>query len=215
MWGTLFQLYEVCKKNRFIPTHVGNTPRRWSRSGLPSVHPHACGEHHTGFQPGRQTVGSSPRMWGTLLLDLADLGRERFIPTHVGNTWWTARRRSSGPVHPHACGEHLYAPAAEVWQTGSSPRMWGTQHRGPVCFFLNRFIPTHVGNTSSSPTLPPAGSVHPHACGEHHLVGVRFTREHGSSPRMWGTLLVAWLEAEIARFIPTHVGNTARLRRRP
>ena len=52
-------------------------------------------------------------------------------------------------------------------------------------------------------------SVHPHACGE--LVPIRSARAHasGSSPRMWGTPSPAVRRFRSARFIPTHVGNSA------
>ena len=51
-----------------------------------------------------------------------------------------------------------------------------------------RFIPTHVGNTSSPERGPRRPAVHPHACGEH---GGNLVNGHASG-----------------RFIPTHVGNT-------
>jgi hypothetical protein len=52
-------------------------------------------------------------------------------------------------------------------------------------------------------------AVHPHACGEHcvNLAGTSYP--HGSSPRMWGTLLNYTVVSGDWRFIPTHVGNTA------
>ena len=37
----------------------------------------------------------------------------------------------------------------------------------------------------------------------------------GSSPHAWGILLQAWADYLDQRFIPTCVGNTVRLRRRP
>ncbi len=53
-------------------------------------------------------------------------------------------------------------------------------------------------------------SVHPHARGEHVDYSSIGNAEPGSSPRPWGTLQAAHGEAEIERFIPTPVGNTAR-----
>ena len=114
-------------------------------------------------------------------------GSVRFIPTHVGNTHSTRWKRHGLPVLPHACGEH-HIPAAIIHSdSGSSPRMWGTQHRRYQFGVLARFIPTHVGNTT--PEVKPRGhrTVHPHACGEHpfHLPTVHCF--FGTSPRMWGT----------------------------
>ncbi len=85
MWGTCRCRSRLLRGPRFIPTHVGNMscPQK-SRMGS-SVHPHACGEHFASTQPFFRTVGSSPRMWGTLT-DLTQSGCiGRFIPTHVGN----------------------------------------------------------------------------------------------------------------------------------
>ncbi len=50
-------------------------------------------------------------------------------------------------------------------------------------------------------------SVHPHGCGERdRFVRVKYC-SGGSSPRVWGTLSVWMISAELRRFIPTGVGN--------
>ena len=36
-------------------------------------------------QQERREIGSSPRTWGTRALQTLQVGRSRFIPTHVGN----------------------------------------------------------------------------------------------------------------------------------
>ena len=113
------------------------------------VHPHACGEHMcTGSFPSTQD-GSSPRMWGTLLRDLRRLRPVRFIPTHVGNTPTLTGPGPTRPVHPHACGEHGPLRVVVLPEVGSSPRMWGTRHCLPSYRAIQRFIPTHVGNTGN------------------------------------------------------------------
>ncbi|CAB1083933.1 hypothetical protein D1AOALGA4SA_11467 [Olavius algarvensis Delta 1 endosymbiont] len=52
-------------------------------------------------------------------------------------------------------------------------------------------------------------AVHPHACGEHNRCSLGIVAWGGSSPRLWGTLVLAGLAFFTARFIPTPVGNTA------
>ena len=86
--------------------------------------------------------------------------------------------------------------------------MWGT--RGHACIGCGtyRFIPTHVGNTGTSPPRPRRSSVHPHACGEHYWTRHGRLDRPGSSPRMWGTRGVSDGTIDAIRFIPTHVGNT-------
>ncbi len=55
------------RSRRFIPTHVGNAGLPKTPNGRTTVHPHACGERD-GCSAGRATnIGSSPRMWGTLI----------------------------------------------------------------------------------------------------------------------------------------------------
>ena len=93
------------------------------------------------------SVGSSPRMWGT--------------HNHTGF-------ESVGePVHPHACGEHVFCGMPRRKLFGSSPRMWGTHLRLVDRHLIGRFIPTHVGNTVDKHVSEIITAVHPHACGEH------------------------------------------------
>ena len=172
---------------RFIPTHVGNTAVNGRMEVISAVHPHACGEHRFNPDSGENVDGSSPRMWGTLQdAETGDIVT-RFIPTHVGNTRDRLTVVVITAVHPHACGEHQSVFVLYSVISGSSPRMWGT----PIvmCLFrrLNRFIPTHVGNTKKHPNALHVQAVHPHACGEHVLTYQTFRRWGGSSPRMWGT----------------------------
>src|SRR5690606_21377319 len=96
---------------------------------------------------------------------------------------------------------------------GSSPRMWGTQLLLLVCVQGERFIPTHVGNTARKALHSLAIPVHPHACGEHGKRVGEDCAAIGSSPRMWGTLTIWASPMPSLRFIPTHVGNTAPVRR--
>jgi len=65
MWGTHIPASIARDSERFIPTHVGNTPEAAHRQRIYPVHPHACGEHIIFPKPPVGMVGSSPRMWGT------------------------------------------------------------------------------------------------------------------------------------------------------
>ncbi len=86
MWGTHPHIFPIVEWERFIPTHVGNTPGWRGVSCSSSVHPHACGEHPRITMSTGPRIGSSPRMWGTLDPRNAQPPHDRFIPTHVGNT---------------------------------------------------------------------------------------------------------------------------------
>ncbi len=154
-------------------------------------------------------AGSSPRTWGTLVVDKALPLLPRFIPTHVGNTDVWRATPQAGPVHPHARGEHAAPNSFSSALTGSSPRTWGTLPRVAGSHRRARFIPTHVGNTSRYKRISLGASVHPHARGEHGPQPPVLHSESGSSPRTWGTRDTGALGHVAARFIPTHVGNTA------
>ncbi len=208
MWGTHPASGKRLHSARFIPTHVGNTFTPLPR-GLPRpVQPHACGEHSARAPGGSISGGSSPRMWGTRGGRMTTFTLSRFIPTHVGNTTRDDGSFICGAVHPHACGEHMRGNGRFRIPCGSSPRMWGTHRFVDRICRINRFIPTHVGNTGPITVSYKPVPVHPHACGEHSPKGQMILNSNGSSPRMWGTLKGGeWLFHQ-NRFIPTHVGNT-------
>ena len=92
--------------------------------------------------------------------------------------------------------------------SGSSPRAWGTLARSFQWRGTSRFIPTGVGNTSTSRRSSTSSAVHPHGRGEHAFSVVISLPIIGSSPRAWGTQPAGTETAKARRFIPTGVGNT-------
>ena len=147
----------------------------------------------------------------------------------MGKTCTVNYCNSMKSVHPHACGENSPTSTFRASRRGSSPRMWGKQLVVAGHDARGRFIPTHVGKTDTGTDRKGIRSVHPHACGEnfgniHILIdNTRFIPTHvgktntskkgnkyvnGSSPRMWGKLVLCRRYSERSRFIPTHVGKT-------
>ena len=208
LWGTHLIQGHRTMVERFIPTPVGNTPRFFGPRLPAPVHPHACGEHAMVEDCIRRCGGSSPRLWGTRLLARLEAWGRRFIPTPVGNTPLPSLRSANLPVHPHACGEHLFLASANTVWYGSSPRLWGTPRRAEIMRVQFRFIPTPVGNTIYADFETISVSVHPHACGEHYGGYTNRGVKNGSSPRLWGTLDCLIRVEILPRFIPTPVGNT-------
>ena len=102
----------------------------------------------------------------------------------------------------------MYARCTPLTLPGSSPRLWGTHDHGFVGIFIQRFIPTPVGNTSCLTSGHSISAVHPHACGEHSCCISSRCAINGSSPRLWGTLYSIGCKKLDPRFIPTPVGNT-------
>ena len=207
-WGT-----QSCESGphrwyRFIPTYMGNTRTNSTSGTWTTVHPHVHGEHREGIRYLGSYRGSSPRTWGTHSHNLYPVGRDRFIPTYMGNTQvpWVlglpgpvhphvhgehGRRRSGGclhSVHPHVHGEHRRLRRIRRGRVGSSPRTWGTRGDGDLRDTGRRFIPTYMGNTTRQARTTDMRSVHPHVHGEHA------ERE-------------GLCDVEL-RFIPTYMGNT-------
>ena len=126
LWGTRIIALLDLIQHRFIPTPVGNTTPYNYAIAIPSVHPHACGEHFLNKFSLIFLNGSSPRLWGTLPFFNTYSIFSRFIPTPVGNTHNLHCSKSDKTVHPHACGEHLLSLHPSREAIGSSPRLWGT-----------------------------------------------------------------------------------------
>ena len=158
--------------------------------------------------------GPSPRTWGTREQPSQVAGRQRSIPTHVGNTTCNGSGEVFGSVHPHARGEHGPPGFAVSLDFGPSPRTWGTHASHLATRPARRSIPTHVGNTPDRPYGPSLSTVHPHARGEHIPVVGAIYKIRGPSPRTWGTLQCKGPGRQPFRSIPTHVGNTRLVRYR-
>jgi len=126
LWGTYKPAQKCPSEYRFIPTPVGNISYYKLYSQHQTVHPHACGEHINTLGHRINQYGSSPRLWGTYLLDEKARRYSRFIPTPVGNILPLPVLSLPISVHPHACGEHSFFIELILWVCGSSPRLWGT-----------------------------------------------------------------------------------------
>ena len=151
---------------RFIPTPVGNSRNGMQRESRSPVHPHACGELKIFIHAIIARIGSSPRLWGTLLPLLNSDTIDRFIPTPVGNSLHHIVHPLDIQVHPHACGELERIFERFNLRLGSSPRLWGTPRYTLGHILSDRFIPTPVGNSKLEYSMGLDWEVHPHACGE-------------------------------------------------
>ena len=127
VWGTCPVRGMRRRKDRFIPTSVGNI-RSYSVSWYHHpVHPHECGEHHYRHVPGSTKHGSSPRVWGTWLA---------LISADTLDT-----------VHPHECGEHASIMIVVLALFRFIPTSVGNMFASYAAHTgLPRFIPTSVGN---------------------------------------------------------------------
>ena len=207
-WGIQVLTILMERDGRFIPTCVGNTPRKARPAPGKTVHPHVRGEYSPVPAPQRSRCGSSPRAWGIHLRQWESPLVSRFIPTCVGNTTNSQAYSPEGSVHPHVRGEYSRPEAREKASAGSSPRAWGILDDSIHNALIARFIPTCVGNTCTVVVEPPPPPVHPHVRGEYRPAGDIGGSHGGSSPRAWGILSGSAAERAHPRFIPTCVGNT-------
>ena len=132
----------------------------------------------------------------------------RFIPAYAGNTSGGAELNGKFTVHPRVCGEHPLMHTNHNIDTGSSPRMRGTQTTSILIPSCPRFIPAYAGNTFRIAAMRRILSVHPRVCGEHSSISHKPLCLHGSSPRMRGTHDSGPLFLFLRRFIPAYAGNT-------
>ena len=175
--------------DRFIPAYAGNSavpPIFFDRS---TVHPRVCGEQPLRMMMDAQSHGSSPRMRGTEPMPGARPAQRRFIPAYAGNRTGAARVSGYPTVHPRVCGEQSTTLIFHCLTSGSSPRMRGTDtpFSGPL--LPPRFIPAYAGNRTIGEATRSMTAVHPRVCGEQGIPYERTPNEHGSSPRMRGTVL--------------------------
>ncbi len=138
--------------DRFIPACAGNAFAEYFIHEALTVHPRVCGERELGVRTTTDADGSSPRVRGTRLLVRLISGRFRFIPACAGNAISRTDSVIFPAVHPRVCGERTHIDALTLAETGSSPRVRGTQRLQLDQAQVNRFIPACAGN--ASPCVP-------------------------------------------------------------
>ncbi len=192
---------------RFIPAGAGNRRGRPGRPARTPVHPRGCGEQPASACAAPRCRGSSPRVRGTGLVNQSLAFKLRFIPAGAGNRLGTTGPHAEGAVHPRGCGEQRAGRVHRGANTGSSPRVRGTDAVEHVPVGGRRFIPAGAGNSRCQCRASITFSVHPRGCGEQRNPSARTPANIGSSPRVRGTgdLIVARLH--LPRFIPAGAGN--------
>ena len=109
--------------------------------------------------------------------------------------------------HPHACGDKYYPSLNYSILQGSSPRVWGQDLSSKANYRISGIIPTRVGTSVFFTFLSVRRQDHPHACGDKlYQVGC-FNRGRGSSPRVWGQVVILLQFSNDLRIIPTRVGT--------
>ena len=192
---------------RIIPTRVGTSYILFCDSPYHEDHPHACGDKSNEFFNFFQYLGSSPRVWGQVAIELSSVIRQRIIPTRVGTSIYFFTFNKFIQDHPHACGDKKRKENSDAISLGSSPRVWGQEiAKNPLtsCF---RIIPTRVGTRLLRSTVLMLSWDHPHACGDKTGRRRISSLSEGSSPRVWGQDCFDNFSHVCLRIIPTRVGT--------
>ena len=228
MRGSLSELSKWRMVRRIIPAHAGLTPRRSRGRRRIGDHPRACGAHHVAHSFYLIWMGSSPRMRGSLSVQLAGgivagssprmrgspTKRRRsmrpmgIIPAHAGLT--SNRHRPACWIwdHPRACGAHFSLACTRHRMVGSSPRMRGSPSRGCTREQFSGIIPAHAGLTVTATRLHASMRDHPRACGAHRRRSRSRMVPSGSSPRMRGSPRSSLTSPRSVGIIPAHAGLT-------
>ena len=112
-------------RRSIISTRVGTSEMDSRFCGVVRDHPNACGDKSVIFLYISFRVGSSPRVWGQVLIPVSNNVSAWIIPTRVGTRIYVNENVMTCEDHPHACGDKLLYLYAQAMIIGSSPRVWG------------------------------------------------------------------------------------------
>ena len=132
-------------------------------------------------------LGSSPRVWGQASDNLRRLSLLRIIPTRVGTRKGNRNQTQTG--------------------LGSSPRVWGQVNSAKQHPPIVGIIPTRVGTSSKRRIQGTQAQDHPHACGDKSPNVCNCPSATGSSPRVWGQVLMPKYPLSPLGIIPTRMGT--------
>ena len=107
MRGSRFIDSHTLRPYGIIPAHAGLTESPLVCFGFAWDHPRACGAHSFLIPAKADTLGSSPRMRGSLFAESGEEAILGIIPAHAGLTLVSARSHMTARDHPRACGAHL------------------------------------------------------------------------------------------------------------
>ena len=119
-----------------------------------------------------------------------------------------ATSRYDSKDHPHACGDKERYYFITNITRGSSPRVWGQVLPMTSHWLAIWIIPTRVGTSIILEKDTCALWDHPHACGDKNPQKQLCNGTQGSSPRVWGQVLMSLLRQRYVGIIPTRVGTS-------
>ena len=127
VWGQGKEIKQCQMHRRIIPMRVGTSVLQYLLYLLNEDHPHACGDKAVLFPAETSAIGSSPCVWGQVLISQAVAISPRIIPMRVGTSQSADRKPRKNKDHPHACGDKQLLINQLRPVTGSSPCVWGQE----------------------------------------------------------------------------------------
>ena len=171
------------------PACAGNSIPPWCRVRPLEDHPRVCGEQPHLQLVGPDSLGSPPRVRGTVkdpLLDAVDMGITPACAGNRGTARWT---RCCWKDHPRVCGEQVRLRHKGGGGKGTPTRVRGTGYPPGAAFARLRITPACAGNRSASAVKEAEEKDHPRVCGEQQGFRRHVEGLCGSPPRVRGTAL--------------------------
>ena len=149
-----------------IPACAGNRPDPPVCAVTSGDHPRVCGEQMLKAIASIISMGSSPRVRGTVVVGRELLTLIGIIPACAGNREEQSNEVSQDRDHPRVCGEQRCLQFQTPLCLGSSPRVRGTAKRLREHESFAGIIPACAGNSCRRHMLHRIKRDHPRVCGE-------------------------------------------------
>ena len=132
----------------------------------------------------------------------------RIIPTRMGTSYLRMPNIAEIQDHPHAYGDKYSVLRLMADVIGSSPRVWGQEHKSVKRLRYYRIIPTRMGTRNNCSATTVLKRDHPHAYGDKEHRSINCGGTEGSSPRVWGQEVIKVRGYVDSGIIPTRMGTS-------
>ena len=147
VWGQDLKCFRHNQNVRIIPTRMGTSLSLMQKLPYHEDHPHAYGDKKGMRLFCLVYLGSSPRVWGQVIMESVKKTYTGIIPTRMGTSLPPYGLCRSFRDHPHAYGDKKTNTVASLTKLGSSPRVWGQVKLPRMFSNANRIIPTRMGTS--------------------------------------------------------------------
>ena len=151
---------------RITPAYAGKTTVSKEMELVRLDHPRVCGKDFKNQKGGKEMKGSPPRMRERQLTKEVCRLRPRITPAYAGKTPAIRVLTQQTKDHPRVCGKDSYQNLADLWATGSPPRMRERPVETIIIIAATRITPAYAGKTGIRLLLGRCDRDHPRVCGK-------------------------------------------------